>query len=92
MDKGVEGALKGAVGRWQRGLRLPPPPAIPSFMEGSNPDTRLLWELNERVKLLEEHYRVMGKVVWRTSAAVLGLLVPSLGWDVVNNLLKLMGS
>jgi hypothetical protein len=90
--KEIDSSLKAALGRWRSGMALPPPPSIPINLQGAGPDMRLLWELNERVKLLEGHYKLMGKVVWRTSAALLGLLVPSLGWDTVENILKLMGN
>lgn len=90
--KEIDSSFKAALGRWRSGLVLPPPPTVPTNLQGAGPDIRLLWELNERVKLLEGHYRLMGKVVWRTSAALLGLLVPSLGWDTVENIVKLMGN
>jgi hypothetical protein len=83
----VENKFKQVVNR----LRLPALPTPPANMLGASDETKQLWELNERVKGLEARYALILKVVWRTSAGVVGGAATLFGWDAVLAFLKFLG-
>lgn len=61
---------------------LPPVPMIlPSSEQG-------LGRLMERMDIMERRLNLTYKVVWRTSATLVGLAAASFGWDWVAKLLK----
>ena len=69
-------------------------PAItqPEAVEETRPllpvSEQSLGRLMERVEMLEARLNLTYKVVWRTSAAVLGLVGANFGWDWLGKLVK----
>ncbi len=54
-------------------------------------DLQTIWRLEQDVKILTSKYTLITKIVFRTSAALVGLAAPALGWDFINKLLIILG-
>ncbi len=97
--KELESRFKRAVAGWGSALEMPSTPLPPDnlFKEAGGggqitaEDRRAIWELQQDVKALKDRYNLCVKVVWRTSAAVLGLAAPLIGSDLLSKLVKLLG-
>ena len=87
-------AITGLGTAWE----LPPTPEPQATLCGRDApkemlpeDRRAIWELQQDVKALKERYNLCVKVVWRTSAALLGLAAPLIGSDLLSKLIGLLG-
>jgi hypothetical protein len=96
--KELESRFKRAVAGLGSALAMPPTPEPPeNLFSGKGPvemtqeDRRAIWELQQDVKGLRERYNLGVKVVWRTSAALLGLAAPLIGSDLLGKLISLLG-
>ena len=97
----LESRFKRAVARLGSALEMPATPEPPDnlFKEAGGggggqitaEDRRAIWELQQDVKALKDRYNLGVKVVWRTSAAVLGLAAPLIGSDLLSKLVNLLG-
>jgi hypothetical protein len=94
----LEGRFKQAVAGLGRLFELPPTPQPPeNQFEREGPgemqpeDRRAIWELQQDVKALKDRYNLCVKVVWRTSAALLGLAAPLIGSDLLAKFIGLLG-
>jgi hypothetical protein len=94
----LEGRFKQAVAGLGRLFELPPTPQPPeNQFEREGPgemqpeDRRAIWELQQDVKVLKDRYNLCVKVVWRTSAALLGLAAPLIGSDLLAKFINLLG-
>jgi hypothetical protein len=84
----ADNRLKLAFGKL---FRPAAPPALPSYLANASDNDKQLWELDQRVKVLESRYDTITKVAFRTSAAVIGLAASLVGWDWVTQFLKFLG-
>ncbi len=92
----AEARLKAAVWNIGKRLELPSLPPPPDSLLGparpmSEADRRALWECQQDLKLLRERYNFAVKVLWRTSAVVVGLATPLLGTATIQLVVKLLG-
>jgi hypothetical protein len=94
----LESRFKRALDGLGSAFELPPTPEPPAnlFTKDSEgqvtpEDRRAIWELQQDVKVLKERYNLAVKVVWRTSAALMGLAAPLIGSDLLSKLISLLG-
>ena len=95
----LESRFKRALGGLGAAMEMPATPEPPDnlFKEAGGggqitaEDRRAIWELQQDVKALKGRYNLGVKVVWRTSAAVLGLAAPLIGSDLLSKLVSLLG-
>jgi hypothetical protein len=93
----LENRFKRAIFSLGASLELPPTPEPPANLFGHEEsgemrleDRRAIWELQQDVAILKQRYNLIVKVVWRTSAALLGLAAPLLGSDLLSKLIRLL--
>lgn len=94
----LESRFKRALNSLGAAFALPPTPEPPPNLfthngstEMTPEDRRAVWELQQDVAILKQRYDLIVKVVWRTSAALLGLATPLIGSDLLTRLVNLLG-
>lgn len=86
----IESQLKDWVRNWGKLPELPPAPALPPDF---SPHLTFMYEtFNKRIERLDERLMAIYKLAFRTSAALLGLALPTLGPNAITNILRLLGS
>ncbi|HEX2909381.1 MAG TPA: hypothetical protein VH186_01140 [Chloroflexia bacterium] len=73
-------------------LNPPEMPEAPVLPPGTSQEMALVYAvLNQRIDALDKQLKAIYKLAFRTSAAVVGMMLPVFGWDSLEKLLKLLG-